>query len=269
MRIDHCREGVKVPSRYSLFIGTPTYSGELSCHYTASLLRLCEQLTKKQIPHMVYFSVFDSLVARARNDLVDNFLKSDCTHILMCDSDQGFEQDKVFDMLDLDLDFLTGAVVGRKPDSEEYAIKINVNSDMTPVVNQQGLISCTMNGVAFALIKREVFGKIATEKPYPHDVYPYFQHIYTEHGDHYGEDTWFVNTWLKSGGEVWIYPNITFNHGGKVGNYHEFLLKQPQPNQPVVQKEKTIEDIIKEASEKREELAKEQILNFTPGSGVK
>ena len=71
-----------------------------------------------------------------------------------------------------------------------------------------------------------MFETIKDKNPYNHEVYPYFQHKYYENGDHYGEDTYFIKTWLESG-DVWIYPNITFNHGGVIGNYHEFLLKQP------------------------------------------
>jgi len=146
----------------------------------------------------------------------------------MIDSDQGWEPKAVLEMFRLNKDFVTGAVPGRKHGSEEYALKIFTNEDMTPKVNIEGLIACATNGVAFGMIKRTVFEQIKKYKPYPADVYPYFQHKYFENGDHFGEDTYFTQSWLYIG-EVWIYPNITFNHGGVIGNYHSFLLRQPKP----------------------------------------
>ncbi len=197
-----------------------------------SLLQTCELLKKESIDYHVYFSVFDSLVARSRNDLADKFLKSDCTHVLMIDADQGWEPEKVIKMLKLDKMFLTGAVPGRIKE-ETYAIKIYTNPDQTPKVNEEGLIRCKSNGVAFAMIKREVFETIRNIRKYPHDVYPYFQHYYGENGDHLGEDTFFVSHW-ENVDEVWIYPDITFNHGPITANYHEFLLRQPQPKEGIL-----------------------------------
>lgn len=224
MRIEHGRGDNPRPS---LFICSPSYSGEFDHRFVISLLQTCKLLDKKGIGYTVYFSVYDSLVARTRNDLADRFMKSDCTHCLMIDADQGWQPEAVVKMLELDKPFLTGAVPGRKPDEEVYALKIHTNPDRTPRVNNEGLIACAANGVAFGMIKREVFDKLS--KPTLHNPFPYFQHRYFDNGDHYGEDTFFVDSWIKDGGEVWIYPDISFDHAGVKGNYHEFLLRQPKP----------------------------------------
>lgn len=223
MRINYNIGEVKLP--YSLFICSPAYSGELNCHFVISLIRTCELLKQNGIDYDIYFSVYDSLVARTRNDLVDKFLKSKHTHILMIDSDQGWEPEKVLKMFFKDKEFLTGAVPGRKAE-ETYALKIHTNENRTPFV-KDGLIKCAMNGVAFAMIKRSVFEKIKEKGTYKQEVYPFFQHKYYENGDHYGEDNFFTKSWLDIGGEVWIYPDITFKHGPIEANYHEFLLRQP------------------------------------------
>jgi len=225
MRIEHSKSwGGKTPQS-SIFICSPSYSGDFNCHFLTSLLQTCDLLKKEGILYEVYFSVYDSLVARSRNDLADRFLKSNCTHILMIDSDQGWDSKAVPAMLKLDKDFITGAVPARKV-TEEYALKINTNTDRTPKVNHEGLIECTSNGVAFAMIKRCVFEKLKTTKFYKSEVYPYFQHRYYEDGGHYGEDTYFIKNWTKLG-DLWIYPDITFTHGPITANYHEFLCRQP------------------------------------------
>ena len=214
MRINESR-GAKSP-RHSIFIGSPTYNGDFSCHFVSSLLQTCDLLKKNGVPYEVYFSVNDSLVARARNDLTDKFLKSECTHCLMIDSDQGWEPNAVMEMLKVDKEFLTGAVPGRHVE-ETYALKIFTNSDRTPKV-ENGLIACDTNGVAFALIKREVFEKVKSKNPYNHEVYPFFQHKY------------FIKKWTDIG-RLWIYPNITFTHGPITANYHKFLMAQPKPKE--------------------------------------
>jgi hypothetical protein len=145
----------------------------------------------------------------------------------MIDSDQGWDFDAPLKMLRMNREFITGAVPARKVE-ETYALKIHVNENRTPVVDDEGMISCAMNGVAFALIERSVFEKVKEKSPSAHSPYPYFQHRYFENGDHYGEDNFFTKSWLDIG-KVWIYPNITFIHGPITANYHEFLIRQPKP----------------------------------------
>lgn len=226
MRINQNIGEHRVP--HSIFIASPCYSGDVSCLFASSLLKTCKHLTDNKIPYEVYFSVNDSLVSRARNDLVDKFLKSNCTHILMVDSDQGWDHTAPYRMLKEGKEVVTGAVPARKTE-ETYALTIHTNEDRTPFV-QDGLIKCATNGVAFALIQRYVFDKIKCEKPSKHEVYPFFQHRYFDNGDHYGEDTFFVKTWSEYG-DVWISPDITFTHGPITANYHEFLCRQPKPEE--------------------------------------
>ena len=225
MRINHFLEGNNPPS---LYICSPSYSGEFNCHFVVSLLQTIKALEKEKFFYQVEFEVFNSLAAGARNILADNFLKSQCSHMLMIDADQGWTPEAVPKMLKLDKDVLTGAVISRKPNEEIYALKIHTNTDRTPLVNNEGLIDCASNGVAFAMIKREVFEKIKETKEYKNNVYPFFQHVYYQSGGELGEDTYFINEWNKLG-KTWIYPDITFIHGTNEGNYHEYLLKQPQP----------------------------------------
>jgi hypothetical protein len=249
LKINHNFGAAGEKPRQSVFITSPAYSGDVNCKFVASLLQTIKIFEQNDIDYEVYFSVFDSLVARSRNDLTNKFLESKCTHVLMIDSDQGWDPKAPFEMLKTGKEFITGAVPGRKTE-ETYAIKINVDENRRAVV-EDGLISCASNGVAFALIEREVFKVIEHNKPSVHTPYPFFQHRYFENGDHYGEDTYFVNEWLKVGGKVWIYPDITFSHGPITANYHKFLCRQPGGSEHV--KEPTKDD------------TKDKILEFING----
>lgn len=74
-----------------LFIATPMYGGQCAGMYTKSLNDLTIVCTKHGIPIRSYFLFNESLITRARNYCVDEFLRSDYTHLLFIDSDIGFD----------------------------------------------------------------------------------------------------------------------------------------------------------------------------------
>jgi hypothetical protein len=74
-----------------LFIGTPMYGGSCAGIYTKSTNDLSMLCSTHKIPMKYYFLFNESLVQRARNYIVDEFLRSDCTHLLFIDSDIGFD----------------------------------------------------------------------------------------------------------------------------------------------------------------------------------
>ena len=85
--------------KYSIFLGTPMYGGNcagLFCKSTNDLSRLCAQYG---IELKEYFLFNESLVQRARNYVVDEFLRSGCTHLMFVDADIGFQAKDVLSML--------------------------------------------------------------------------------------------------------------------------------------------------------------------------
>jgi hypothetical protein len=74
-----------------LFIGTPMYGGQCTGIYTKSTNDLSMLCSSHKIPMKYYFLFNESLIQRARNYIVDEFLRSDCTHLLFIDADIGFD----------------------------------------------------------------------------------------------------------------------------------------------------------------------------------
>ena len=70
-----------------LYIATPMYGG--MCHglYTKSLMDTTAVLMNHGIQSQIYYLFNESLITRARNYCVANFLKSDATHLMFIDSD--------------------------------------------------------------------------------------------------------------------------------------------------------------------------------------
>jgi len=86
-----------------LFIGTPMYGGQCSGMYTKSTNDLSMLCATHKIPMKLYFLFNESLVQRARNYVVDEFLRSDCTHLMFIDSDIGFNPKDVLALVALNL----------------------------------------------------------------------------------------------------------------------------------------------------------------------
>ena len=85
----------------SIFLATPMYGGQCAGLFTKSTNDLSTSCAEYGIPLTHYYLFNESLVTRARNYCVDEFLRSDCTHLLFVDSDIGFSPKDVFTLLHL------------------------------------------------------------------------------------------------------------------------------------------------------------------------
>jgi len=98
----------------SLFIMTPMYGGQLMMNYMASYQELKDALIKYRVPFGFVYTYNESLITRARNRLVDAYLKTTpFSHSVFIDADIGFHADEVIGMLDADLD-IAGAPCVKK-----------------------------------------------------------------------------------------------------------------------------------------------------------
>ncbi len=93
---------VEVLRTRSLFIATPMYGGMATGPYMKSCLDLQALCNKYGVGIVFYFLFNESLITRARNYLVDEFLRSNCTHLMFIDSDIDFKAMDVLALLALD-----------------------------------------------------------------------------------------------------------------------------------------------------------------------
>lgn len=90
-----------------LYILTPMYGGFLTVNYHSSFISLCAQTQAAGVELGSNNIYNESLISRARNRLVDNFLKDTAaTHACFIDADIGFDPRDILLMLEMDKDIL-------------------------------------------------------------------------------------------------------------------------------------------------------------------
>ena len=167
-----------------LFVATPMYGGMAHGLYIKSSLDLQNVMSRYGIETKFSFLFNESLITRARNYLVDEFLRSECTHLLFIDSDIGYSAQDVVALMALDKDVI-GAPYPKKainwenvakaarqhPDMEVAELEKLVGQYVFNVVKGTKSFSVTEPlevmeiGTGFMMVKREVFDKM--KKAYP------------------------------------------------------------------------------------------------------
>lgn len=89
--------------KYKLFVATPMYGGQCAGMYTRSMADLSSLCTQYGIGLQLYYLFNESLITRARNYCCDEFMRSDCTHLMFIDSDIGFNPNDVIALLALSI----------------------------------------------------------------------------------------------------------------------------------------------------------------------
>jgi len=153
----------------------------------------------------------------------------------MIDADEGWEHEKIYEMIKCDKDFIAAAVHQKTLD-KTYALRVNVD-DNYKCIEKDGLISTHRIGLALSIIKREVFEKIDKYYSLPETIHN--GKIYTDihvhnipgvGNDYVGEDFDFCDKCIKAGVDIWIYPDVDITHVGQYefkGNFHDYLCEQP------------------------------------------
>jgi len=168
-----------------LFVATPMYGGQNHGLYMKACLDLQGLCLQYGVQIKFSFLFNESLITRARNYLVDEFLdRSDCTHMLFIDSDVNFNPQDVIALLALDKDVIGGPypkkaikwrsvkkAVEKNPDIEPQLLeKVAGDFVFNPV---KGTAQFTVSepldvleiGTGFMMIKREVFDKMKEAYP--------------------------------------------------------------------------------------------------------
>jgi len=227
-------EGVKpLPFKgVKLYIGIPT-RGVTTSQFCRSLVGTVSALALSGIESEVHYCQMSCHVDMGRNTILAKFMHTDCTHLLFIDDDMGWEPESVFAILRQDVELVAGVGPKKTEDGEEYCCHLNVDPEGYPIMLGE-LLSASDVGAAFVLMKRAAVERLINKFP---DLrcravdmeygYHFFENEYTQNTFR-TEDYTFCKRYREAGGDILVYPDISFLHTGQKdyqGNYHKFLSK--------------------------------------------
>lgn len=232
-----------------LFVATPMYGGMAHGVYIKSVLDLNSKMNALGVECRFSFLFNESLIPRARNYMVDEFLRSDYTHLLFIDADIGFNTDDILALMALDKDVI-GAPYPKKSinwanvweaakkvekDKVGELDKVTGNYVFNPVPGLEKFkidepLEVMEIGTGMMMIKRKVF--VDFQQEYPHlryrpdhlgqanfdgsrMIHAYFDTVIDPESHRYlSEDYMFCQYWRAIGGEVWLCPWMNTTHVG-------------------------------------------------------
>jgi len=230
-----------------LAIGTPCYGGQVTSHFTASLLKLQRACDQRGVGFTVLMQGGDALITRARQNVVAHFLGNPTTtHLLFIDADIGFEPEEVFRLLNFGADMAAGvyptkkidwtkvkAIVGQGREPIESAALSYVIEFLEPTGKigvRDGFAKVRYAGTGFLMIRRTVLERMQAQYPelqysrehQAHDPLKGSPHRFAlfdclidrATGAYLSEDFSFCQRWTAMGGEIWADLSSKLSHTG-------------------------------------------------------
>ena len=211
---------VEKVKKAKIYFGLPTYDGKVDIHYFMNMLATQRLLDKYGIQSFIHPVLRDVYIARARNDIAADFLKSDYTHLFFIDADMGWQPEKVLKLIARDKEVVFG---GYSTKDEKNMYLFQPYRPDGNLVTEDGLVKCLSGPTGFMCIKRQALEKMRDK--YPNMAYEddnqqkwNFFHCYVRNiigkQQWFGEDVSFCHNWVSMGGDLWCEPDITFQHIG-------------------------------------------------------
>jgi len=226
-----------------LFLAVPMYGGQCAGMFAKSVADLTALCTNHGIELRSYFLFNESLITRARNYCVDEFMRSGCTHMMFIDSDIGFDPRDVLAMLalqsdDTEYDVLAGPYPKKCISWEKIKLAVDKGvADEDPNVLEKYVGDYVFNpkagsgqiridqpvevsevGTGFMMTRRSTFEKFR-------DAYPQYSykpdHVRTEHFDGTREIMMYFQAEIEPVSKRYLSEDYWFCHylqkiGGKI-----------------------------------------------------
>jgi hypothetical protein len=216
-----------------IFIATPAYKGEVTAAYAASLMEVGQDCASHGIELSGSIIKNGIFIEKARSVACKNFLETDCTHLFFIDADLGFDGRFVRELASVGLPFTAG--VYRKRQDE---VSFNAQFDDPQYAENPGQraswVSAVRVAAGFMCLERNVIEAMSNVTWSVDDkgngiVPMVFQTRYegVDERKFIGEDYCFCDDYMRLYRKgvfehpIWVWPDITFNHDGYVGNFHE------------------------------------------------
>lgn len=209
-------------SKMHIHFGIPCYGGQITEPTFTSFLRFILMANKMGLQWSLDTMVNESLVTRARNNLMAKMMTNQAaTHFMFIDADIRFQPESIFQMLATGKDVI-GGLYPKKALPVQYVINVKPGTQI-----QNDIFPVDTMGTGFMQFKREVYEKLCKAHPetkYIDDVglgkqfEPYMYSIFDteidEKGHYLSEDWTFCRRWARLGGEIYAHSKVLLNHSG-------------------------------------------------------
>jgi len=220
-----------IDPKTNLFIATPAFGAQLHTSYVWSLLRTSNMLCAQGLHHTTAFVPGDSLVQRARNVLVAQFMASGADPFMFIDGDIKWEPESILRLLGAsqypEIEVCCG-IYPKKSKKPEFPVNFLPGSDKGLIQHPEtGYIEIKDAPTGFLVIRRTAFVKMMAaypelkctlrpERPDPEEEqYEYsLFNCMIDNGHFLSEDYGFSRLWQRIGGRVWMDPKINLSHFG-------------------------------------------------------
>ncbi len=196
-------------SAIKLGICIPLYNQVPSIFFKTFINLFVSSAQKYQVK---LFTVDSTAVDVARNVLVENFLKSDCTHLVFLDSDMVLPPNLVDVLLAHDKDFVSALYILRKAHRPCYRFRDGDHYKAPEKVELNKLIEIDAVGLGSCIIKREVIEKVDKEN----EGKPLFCNKYLSRTEIKGEDVIFCEAVKKAGFSIFVDTAVLAGHFGGI-----------------------------------------------------
>jgi hypothetical protein len=237
-----------------IFVATPMYGGTCTGQFAKGTSDLAKLSTEYGMTTDFFYLFNESLITRARNYLVDEFLRSDFTHLMFIDSDIGFNPNDVialsvianqpgkdivcapYPKKCISWEKIKRAVDKGFADKDPNQLEAYVGdyvfnpTQNTTQIRLDEPVEVLEGGTGFMMIPRETLVKY--QQAYPHLMYRP-DHVRTEHFDgsreimaffdtvidpdtkrYLSEDYMFCQYAQNIGLKTWLCPWMNLNHTG-------------------------------------------------------
>ena len=171
------------------------------------------------------FECGNSIIARARNKLVAEFMAGGYDQLFFIDSDLGWQPDAFVRFIQYPEEIVCGVYPYRYDEAHEagkWPLKWGVEDGAEIAANEHGLLEVQAAPTGFMRIRRSAIEKLIAANPdklvqCPQTVNGWYYALFNNdvrNGKFTGEDYYFCDLWRQIGGKIWIDPNIGFEHMG-------------------------------------------------------
>jgi len=218
-----------------LLIVSPSYAG-FSPGFLTSMLSTSEALRARKLS-FGFHCMYHAEIALARAFLVHEFrmhefTRGPWTHMLMVDSDIGWQPETLVQMLDRNVDFIVAAPPQKKLEPSFAVFPEMPFGVAIDEIEVDGTIQVLAAGIAFALIRHTVIERLTVAHPElrcSDGRYALFDPIIAA-GRRMSEDISFCFRWRALGGQIWLLKDAPLQHHGPftfAGNYADTLRTAP------------------------------------------